>query len=297
MKLDIEQLQTFYMVAQKQSFTRAAEALFLTQSAVSKRVLTLEQALDKTLFDRIGHKVQLTSAGLILMPSVQRILAEIENSQQLIQNLGKVVSGPLKIATSHHIGLHRLPQILKQFTQQFPEVNLSIQFVDSEQACRGIAQGDPELGIVTLPLKPLSNLKVIPIWNDHLEPVVSRSHELAALKRVSLNQLSRHNAILPATGTFTRTILEDALEPLGIDLKSGMSTNYLETIKMMVSVGLGWSILPRSMHDKELKILKIPELSLQRTLGIVMHTNRTLSNAANALIKLVQSTATSSRPN
>ena len=82
--------------------------------------------------------------------------------------------------------------------------------------------------------------------------------------------------------------LEDALEPLGIYLKSGMSTNYLETIKMMVNVGLGWSVLPRSMLNKELKTLRIEGIKLERKLGVVWHTGHTLSNAAKAMSDMLK---------
>jgi len=286
--LDTEQLNAFVMVAKHGSFSKAATELFLSQSAVSKRIAVLEQSLKTALFDRIGHRIELTEAGELLLPRALSILNEIADSQTVIQNLNHRIGGSLRLGTSHHIGLHRLPPVLRSFTTQFQEVSLELDFLDSEQACIAIEKGSLELAIVTLPLKPSPALNTIPVWTDILEPVVSYDHELGRKTNVTLRQLSEYNAILPAKGTFTRAVLENAMQQCNIDLKSSLSTNYLETIKMMVSVGLGWTILPHSMHDKELKVLKVPQLKLQRQLGIVTHIDRTLSNATRAFIELLQ---------
>ncbi|VAW70775.1 Transcriptional regulator, LysR family [hydrothermal vent metagenome] len=285
--MDTEQLNAFVMVAKHGSFSRAAKTLYLSQSAVSKRIATLEQSLKTTLFDRIGHRIELTEAGQLLLPRAHNILREILDSRTIIQNLNHQIGGRLRLGTSHHIGLHRLPPVLRSFTRQFEQVSLEIDFLDSEQACFAIEKGHLELAIVTLPLKPSPMLNTTPVWTDILKPVVSHAHELSNHTEVTLKQLSEFNAILPAKGTFTRTVLENAMQQRHITLKSSLSTNYLETIKMMVTVGLGWTILPVSMHDKELKVLKTPQLKLKRQLGIVTHIDRTLSNATQAFIDLL----------
>jgi DNA-binding transcriptional LysR family regulator len=97
-------------------------------------------------------------------------------------------------------------------------------------------------------------------------------------------QLCKHPAILPAAGTYTREVIEQAFQPLGLSIPIRMATNYLETIKMMVSVGLGWSVLPRSMLSDELRVLTVSDMQLSRRLGAVWHGGRTLSNAAQAML-------------
>lgn len=282
--MELENLQAFIAVSEQASFSRAAEKLFITQPAVSKRIASLESELDTRLFDRIGHTISLTEAGRALLPRAHRILIEIEDSRRALANLADHVAGPLRIGTSHHIGLHRLPPVLRKFSQDFADVELDIQFMDSEAACNAVAAGKLELGIVTLPLESNEQLHYIPVWEDPLGIVVHEDHPLANEDRPDLASLANYNAILPATGTFTREVLERALIPHGIKLKVSLATNYLETIKMMVSVGLGWSVLPLSMLDKEICVLTFDQIQLQRTLGIVHHTERTLSNAAFALI-------------
>lgn len=285
--MDIANLQAFISVAEHSSFSLAAEHIHISQPAVSKRIAALEAELNTRLFDRIGRQTLLTEAGQALLPRARRILAEVQDSRRAISNLSGEIGGRLSIGTSHHIGLHRLPSVLRAFNQRYAEVELDLHFMDSEEACEAVLHGDLELGIVTLPLSPSPSLACKPVWEDDLRVVVGPDHPLHGRRGIELVTLARYPAILPAHGTFTREVIEEAFHPYGIEPLLRLSTNYLETIKMMVSIGLGWSILPESMIDGELQALKVPGLKLVRELGVARHTERTLSNAAEALIRLL----------
>ena len=290
--MDTTGLRTFITAAELESFSLAADQLYLTQPAVSKRIATLEGELGTSLFDRIGRRVILTEAGRELLPRAKSILNELEDSRRLISNLSGTIAGRLSIGTSHHIGLHRLPPILRRYSAQYPEVELDLHFMDSEAACRAVLAGDLELGIVTLPPEPIDDLESEIIWPDPLFIVAGKDHPLAKYKNVSLQDLSHYPAILPSHGTYTRELLEQALAPKGLTLQVGMTTNYLETIKMMVSVGLGWSVLPETMLSDQLSTLKVKGVGLSRQLGIVYHRKHTSSNAAKAIIKILQTNKT-----
>jgi len=212
----------------------------------------------------------------------------VEDSKRELKNLSGHIAGKLSIGTSHHIGLHRLPPVLRAFTHAYPEVELDLHFMDSEEACHAIEHGELELGIVTLPLEPAKTLKTKEIWLDPLDIVVNQSHPLTALNKITPKQLASFSAILPTPGTYTRQIFEHTMRKHKLKLKIGLSTNYLETIKMMVSVGLGWSVLPRSMLNNELKTLKIDGIKLERKLGTVWHSGHTLSNAAKAMASMLE---------
>jgi len=285
--MDFHTLLAFKAVAETGSFSRAAEQLCLTQPAISKRVAQLESELDSRLFDRIGHRISLTESGRALLPRVRRILLEVEDCKRTISNLAGHVAGPLSIGTSHHIGLHRLPPVLRNFSTTYPDVELDLHFMDSELACRAVQHGDLELGIVTLPLRPLAELKSRLVWPDPLEFIINADHPLADLQDVSPAKLCEYPAILPTPGTYTREVIEQAFAPLGLQIPIRMGTNYLETIKMMVSVGLGWGVLPRSMLDRELLSLNVHEMTLARQLGVVWHGARSLSSAAKAMLDML----------
>ncbi len=286
--MDIQALSAFVAVSDSQSFSRAAEQLFITQPAVSKRISTLENHLNTRLFDRIGKTVQLTEAGRALLPSAQRILAELEESRRAIGNLNQQVDGTLKLATSHHIGLHRLPPVLREFTTLYPEVDLDIRFMDSEEACSSVLKGEVELAIATLPEQDWQHLISQTIWHDPLDIVISAQHPAAKQRNLSIDALRSLPAILPARNTFTRVLLEKALGLNEQNLNIAMETNYLETIKMMVSIGLGWSVLPVSMLSADISRLDIQGVEFERLLGVVSHQHRTLSNAARMMMGLLE---------
>ena len=285
--MDIPLLQAFVSVADCGSITRAASALHLTQPTISKRIAQLEASLGKPLFNRLGRELPLAEAGHALLPHARAVLAELASGQRALAQLHGTVAGRLAIGTSHHIGLHRLPSVLKAFTLTYPEVDLDIQFMDSEVACEGVLAGKLELGIVTLPTTPLPKLNTRLVWPDPLAVVVAPSHPLAALKHPKLAALADHPAVLPDAGTYTHRIVRTALKAHGLEPQVRLATNFLETLKMLVAIGLGWSVLPRSMLDDSLIALPIRELELVRELGVVWHERRTLSNAARALMGLL----------
>lgn len=284
--MDISALQAFIAVAETASFSLAAQRLFLTQPAVSKRIAALEQELGTALFDRVGRHTGLTEAGRALLPRARRIVDELEDSRRAIASLSGKVEGRLSFATSHHIGLHRLPPVLRAFHQRHPQVELDIHFMDSEAACQAVLHGDLELGIVTLPTLTPPNLETRLLWDDPLTLVVAPDHPLAAKHQVTVKQLADWPAILPAHGTYTREIVESTFADAGLVPQASMATNYLETIKMLVAVGLGWSVLPHTMLDTQVHALRLRNFAPHRGLGVVYHRVRSRSNAAQALIEV-----------
>ena len=285
--MDAASLAAFLAVAREASFSRAADQLHLSQPAVSKRVSLLEEHLGHKLFDRVGRRVALTEAGRTLVPHAERVLANLDDGRRALSHLSGEVSGRLSIGTSHHIGLHRLPPVLRRFTRRYPAVDLDIHFMDSEVACDAVLKGRLELGIVTLPLEPLPNLEARRIWPDPLAAVVAPTHPLARKRGLRLKDLAAFPAVLPDERTYTHRIIKAELEKLGVAPRVRLATNYLETLKMLVAIGLGWSVLPRSMLDASIKALRLPELKLQRELGVVQHRRRTMSGAAQALIRML----------
>jgi len=285
--MDIQNLTAFIAVFEQQSFSKAAGHLNLTQPAVSKRIAALEQDYSTTLFNRIGKSIVLTEAGEILLPSARHIIEEIKRSHQSIQGLNGELGGELKLATSHHIGLHRLPPVLRAFSSAYENVELDLHFMDSEQACEMIENGELELAIVTLPRKPSKNLVTELIWHDPLVVVVGKTHALASKPNISTDDLIDRPAILPSHETFTRSMIEQQLSLKQLP-PIALETNYLETIKMMVSIGLGWGVLPKSMVHDELIEFEIEGVHMSRELGAVYHHNRTLSSASLEMLKVLE---------
>ncbi|WP_349616629.1 LysR family transcriptional regulator [Azotobacter salinestris] len=285
--MDLASLNAFIAVAETGSFSEAGERLHLTQPAVSKRIAALEQQLQVRLFDRLGREVRLTEAGRALLPRAYRILSVLEDTRRALNNLNGDVSGRLTLATSHHIGLHRLPPLLRTFTRAYPQVALDIRFLDSEVAYEEILHGRAELAVITLAPETAAPVRAVKVWDDPLDFVAAPEHPLARNAEVSLADVACHPAVFPGGNTFTHHIVRRLFEREGLTPSIAMSTNYLETIKMMVSIGIAWSVLPCTMLDDQVKSLTLPGIRLSRQLGYILHTERTLSNAARAFMALL----------
>ncbi|MDH4555880.1 LysR family transcriptional regulator [Pseudomonas sp. BN417] len=285
--MDLASLNAFIAIAETGSFSEAGERLHLTQPAVSKRIASLEQQLTVRLFDRLGREVSLTEAGRALLPRAYQILNVLDDTRRALSNLSGDISGRLTLATSHHIGLHRLPPLLRAFTKAYPQVALDIQFLDSEVAYEEILHGRVELAVITLAPETALPVQAVPVWNDPLDFVAAPEHPLARDKTIFLPDVARHPAVFPGGNTFTHHIVRRLFEAEGLTPNIAMSTNYMETIKMMVSIGIAWSVLPRTMLDDSVVRLPLQDIQLSRQLGYILHTERTLSNAAKAFMALL----------
>jgi DNA-binding transcriptional LysR family regulator len=287
--MDESQLQAFVAINKHGSFTAAANRLHLTQPAISKRVAALELQLGSPLFDRVGRNARLTDTGHKLLPLAENMLISFSNIRKAADNMKQEIAGSLSLGTSHHIGLHRLPPVLRQYTRLYPDVELALHFVDSEDGVRGVESGLLEMAIITLPANTPKSLSATRVWDDPLALVVGKMHALASKDSVDVEELAKHEAILPGVNTYTRTLLEEKLALTGYKLRIGLSTNFLETNKMMASIGLGWTIIPETMLDKTVVKVGIKKIDLRRKLGYVTHNDMTLSNATKAMIGLLDS--------
>jgi DNA-binding transcriptional LysR family regulator len=285
--LDISALQAFIAVARHESFSKASEQLFVTQPAISKRVASLEDDLGTQLFNRIARQISLTEAGKQLLPKAQDIVHQAEDMQRYASNLNQEISGNLSVAIAHHIGLHRMPPVLREFNLRHPKVTLDIRFEDSDQAHTGVEHGDIEFAVITLPKTLPDKLIKETVWLDELDIMVSNDHVLADQPALNLSILSEYPCVLTSPDTETHQVIRREFQAQGLSFNVQMQTNNLETLKMLTMAGLGWSLLPKTMSDKSLKALDVG-LELSRELGLVIHSKRSLSNAALALKSLIE---------
>lgn len=283
--MDIHALKAFLEVAECGSFSLAADRLFITQPAISKRVANLESQLETRLFDRLGKSVLLTESGKVLLPQARKILVEIAEAGRLVASLGDEVRGDLTIVTSHHIGLHHLSASLRHFCQRYHHVRAHVRFTDSDMGARLVAEGGCELAIITLPEAVPDRLVVDTSWKDRLKLMAATHHRLA-VGSISREDLEQYSAILPAGATTTSTIIRRSLEKIGIQARLSETSRDYETIRMLVSAGVGWSVLPETMADTSLHICNVKGFSCTRELGVLYHGDRVLSNPARAFLEL-----------
>ena len=284
--MNLAAFEAFIKVMETGSISMAADHLFITQPAVTKRIHSLEDYFGVKLFESAGRGVQATHAAHSLLPKVKNWLNELGDIHHTLSHDQNQIKGKLKIGTSHHIGLHHLPAHLRDYVQDFPEVTLDVHFVDSEQAHEQVLAGDLELAFLTLPPNLDDRLQYVSLWNDPLVFVAAAFHPLASQKDLSLDDLMQYPSLLPASHTYTAQITLAEFEKKGLKPKVTMSNNPLESIRMLASIGLGWSVLPKTLVSEDLVTLDL-DLEMKRQLGMVWHPSRTQSKAAKALVDLM----------
>ena len=284
--MNLAAFEAFIKVMETGAISTAADQLFITQPAVTKRIHSLEQYFGISLFEAAGRGIQPTHAAHTLLPKVKIWLNELKEMQHTVSHEQHHIQGTLRLGTSHHIGLHHLAPYLKKYAQLYPQVTLDVRFVDSEQAHEQVLAGDLEIAFLTLPPHIDERLTYQPMWEDPLIFVVAPFHALAQAKNLQLQDLMHYPSLLPAVKTYTSQITLAAFEQQGLKPKIMMRNNPLESIRMLVSIGLGWSVLPQTLLNQDLHRLDI-NLELKRELGLVWHPARTQSKALQALIELV----------
>ena len=201
--MNLAAFEAFVKVMETGSISMAADLLFITQPAVTKRIHSLEEYFGVKLFESAGRGVQATHAAHSLLPKVKNWLNELGDIHHTLSHEQGQVQGKLKIGTSHHIGLHHLPNHLRNYVQAFPEVTLDVHFVDSEQAHEKVLAGDLELAFLTLPPQGDARLSYVTIWDDPLVFVAASFHPLANQKNLQLEDLIQYPSLLPAAQTYT----------------------------------------------------------------------------------------------
>ncbi|MGC2062132.1 MAG: LysR family transcriptional regulator [Thermodesulfovibrionales bacterium] len=290
--MNFYQLTYFKKVAEIRSISRAAEELLITQPAVSKQIKSLEEELGTKLFDRIGKKVLLTRAGENLYEHAGRILRSVHEAKTAVHDMSRECSGELVIGASDHISLHRLPDVLKAYIAAYPQVDLKLRCHRSETIIGMVTNNQVDLGVITLPPAERGLISKV-VWADPMSLVFPRKHPLAALKTIRLKDITPYGMILPEAGTTTRKMIDAAFMRKKTTANVTMEVAYIETIKVLVKVGLGISILPDKAVEDEirrgtLEKAAIHDVQFSRNLGVLYLKDKFLSRPALEFLKFLE---------
>ncbi|MGE3540609.1 MAG: selenium metabolism-associated LysR family transcriptional regulator [Candidatus Tectimicrobiota bacterium] len=282
--LDLRQVEVFYYVAKFRSFSKAAEALLLTQPTISGHIKTLEESLALVLFDRLGREVTLTQAGEVLYTYAKRLLAVKTSALQALQELQGGVSGELLIGGSSIPGQYVLPSILGHFKRQYPDITAVLSITDTMDIIERIVRGDLELGMVGACV-PHAQVVYEAFVDDELVLAVASDHPWARQKAVSLPELATQPFIHRERGSGSRLVTEHILKQHGFEpaaLHTVAEMGSTEAIKQGIKAGIGISILSRIALTDELRAgsvqtVAIEGVALLRHFYLIRHRGRTLS--------------------
>ena len=292
--MEWQQIIGFYQIAKLGSFTKAAEATFRTQPALSQQIKALEEELDCHLFERIGkRKLLLTSAGERFLTFAESILENYDSLREDLNQLKGSQKGRLKIAAPFTTLYHLFPEVLKQYTERFPQVELTILDRSQQTVIQLVKSGDVDFGftvesevpgdLVTLRWKKVETVLMTPI-----------GHPLAKGQRVTLRQIAKYPLILPPKDLrFTcRRMLEERFQKLGLHYQIVMESSNVELTSLYVEMGLGISFatvvrgLP-ALRQRKLEFLPMDQLFKLDFIGVVMRKEKTLASYKSSFINIL----------
>lgn len=286
--MDFKQLESFITIAKLNSFSKAAEHLYLTQPTISNHIQSLEKELDTILFNRTNKKITLTKSGDILYEYAISILNKRDSAYFSLNEFKGKIEGILEISSSTIPEQYFLPEILTKFNKMYPEVRYQLMKYDTKQVLDKIELGEIDFGIVGTK-KESKNLNYIEIFSDELVLIAPMNDAFKSIDKLSLEELKKLPLIARETGSGTRTDLIDFLDQQGFNIEDFNIIAEIEsnaTIKKFVESGMGVSFVSkRSVEDEiaynKLKIIELDGFRISRKFYFTYHQKRVLSPLAN----------------
>lgn len=293
-RMNLNRLIVFHAVARTGSFTRASEELFLTQPGVSKHVKALEEHYGVKLFDRFGKRVVLTQAGVILYEATREMLSLLEQARLRIDDLQGINAGTLTIGASVTIGIYIVPEIVKTFSEQYPNVEVALDIAMSRQVVDRVLDNKVDVGLVGHKTND-ERVQCGEFMTDEFVLVLPADHPWRDRESIPLDELTREPFLISRRGSGTQTVMEERLRQEGLVLRNAMEFGNTEAVKKGVLAGLGISILSRHTISTELEaglIQSVPleGVRLDRRLYFIHRKEKYLTKAVEAFLNLLTMT-------
>src|SRR6204780_1904555 len=289
--MHIETLKVFCDIIESGSFSYAASQNFVTQSAVSQQVRSLEEKYDCRLIERGRAGVKPTPAGQIRYTASKEIVPRFIELENRLREIGSVVAGSIRVGTVYSVGLHELPPYLTEFLRTYPQVNVHLEYLRSNKIYEDLVEGKIDLGVVAYPAKR-SQIVTIAFRHDELVLVVPPDDALAKLNKVGVAQLAGQRFVGYERDIATRKASDRILREYGVKPNYTMEFDNIETIKRGGEIGQGIAIVPRSTVELEtgrasLKMLEFTEGPFTRPLAIIYKRGRELSPAVRKFVDVL----------
>ncbi|WP_036480264.1 LysR family transcriptional regulator [Myxosarcina sp. GI1] len=291
----LDQLRILKAISSEGSFKRAADSLYVSQPAVSLQVQNLEKQLNVPLFDRGGRRAQLTEAGHLLLSYGEKIISLCQETCRAIEDLQNLQGGTLIVGASQTTGTYLIPRMIGLFRQKYPDVSVQLQVHSTRRTSWAVANGQVDLAIIggEVPAELQEVLQIIPYADDELALILPAVHTLAREETIHKDDLYKLQFITLDSQSTIRKVIDKVLTCYEIDpkrLKVEMELNSIEAIKNAVQSGLGAAFVSTTAIEKELQMgvlhrAKINEVSIERTLSVIINPNRYRSKAAEAFSK------------
>ena len=292
---DLRQVKAFVALADTKSFTRAAELLFLTQSAVSHSIRSLEQQMEVKLVERSGKRIALTQDGVVFLRRCRSVLNELELASQEIEALKRWGQGRIRLGATHTLCQYLLPTVLREFRDCFPRCEIHIESGDTADLLGKLEKAHLDL-VLGIGSRAPGWAGVHPIFDDELVFVVSAQHPWASKEEISLAEVAQESFLVYAKNSETHRLIRTHFESLGVRLRATLNLGSMEAIKEMAKIGIGVGIVSPWVVREELErgqLVKVPirKEPLLRSWGVFTHESKKLSMVEDTFVGICELTA------
>lgn len=289
--MDINSLKIFCDLIETKSFTKTSFLNYITQSAVSQRLHSIESEFKVPLIERMRGKISTTPYGETFYKTAKGILERYQFLKDGLKEPGREIAGELKVATIYSVGLHELPPYIKRFLKRYPHVRLHIEYKRSNHIYDDVANGVIDLGIVAYPVeKP--RIKVIPFRKDRLLLILPLKHRFAKYKTIDIRKLNGYEFVAFEKDIPTRKAIDKIFRDYRVCVNNVLEFDNIETIKRAVEIGIGVSIVPsatviQELKSRSLRALEFSNKIFSRPLGILYKDKRVLSRPQQKFIEFL----------
>ncbi len=291
--MHIETLKVFCDLVDLESFSLAAERNFITQSAVSQQIRTLEEKFKRRLLERIRgrREVKLTPAGDVFYRESKNVLTAFDQLEENLRGVVGKIGGTVKVATVYSVGLHELPSKVREFMTKFPTAKIDLEYSRTTRVVRDVLNGTVELGVLAFP-EPRRGITITPMAENRLVLIAPPDHKFAAKKKVKVSDLNGQDFVLFERDIPTRKAMDKIFKANGIEVKKIAEFDNIETIKRAVVVGFGLAIVPEPAVTEAKKagtlaVIQLAEKYWVRSVGVIHRTDKSLSLAAKKFVQLL----------
>ncbi|WP_341479984.1 LysR family transcriptional regulator [Paenibacillus dendrobii] len=288
-RLEIRQLHYFMAVCEEMHFTKAAEKIGVSQPTLSQQIRALEDELHMPLFDRIGKKIALTEAGMLLLTNATTIMDTLQNVKDSIADLRHLHGGKIRVGIMPSDLDYRITQLVIDFHHAFPKVKLMV--ISSIDILQQVLDSEVDIGI-GVNVEPNDRLITIPLCREDYVLTVSTEHPLASRKSIELKELKDLPVIMYPEGYLGRDLVEEVVRKHGFQLHSILETSTATSIINLVKANIGATVQPsllmQQINDPDLRIIRIQDHAPSRSMAIIYRSDRYLSQAAKAFIDRVR---------
>ncbi|MBK6723301.1 MAG: LysR family transcriptional regulator [Acidobacteria bacterium] len=291
--MHIETLKVFCDLVDLESFSLAAERNFITQSAVSQQIRTLEEKFKRRLLERIRGRrdVKLTPAGEVFYRESKQVLDAYEHLNESLRGVVGKIGGTVKVATVYSVGLHELPAKVREFMTKFPAAKIDLEYSRTTRVVRDVLNGTVELGVLAFP-EPRRGLTITPMPDNLLVLIAPPGHKFASRKKVKVTELDGEEFVHFERDVPTRKAMDKIFKANNVEVKKVAEFDNIETIKRAVEVGFGLAIVPEpavieARNAGTVSVIELAEKYWIRSVGVIYRSDRALSLAAKKFVELL----------